>query len=203
METKMENKVLIHSTVPTSVIPSDMQVVYFRRKQVATTESYRAVIVPRLNVPASEVDSAWQVLLIEALQDVINSAAADILRSYCDSNPSVTEIEASRFTFASVVARMAENQTSQRLNGEQIATWYDTSTTALEAATRYKGDEKKCNLLREKYMSLASNNPSILPDLATKMLAYMSPDDGDSMVARALAKKLERLQSTSVDVSEL
>jgi len=205
----------IHAGEPK--LEAGQQVVFFRRKKVAEADSYRAVCVPAYVAPSAvyqktvegnevEITDAEEVFSV-ALSECINAAASDILRRYCDDNKAATTIDASLLTFAAVVTEMQAQQTSQRLNGDAIAAWYDASKTKQDATTRYasKPDtaEKLGLALREKYLSLASNNPNIPPALAVKMLAYISPEDTSSTVCKAIAKKLAKLSEVSMQADDL
>lgn|SRR5574341_723953 len=195
------------------------QVVFFRRKKVAESESYRAVLVPSYKLPSAcyiegegdetTVQDAEEVFRI-ALADAFMDSASSILRRFCDekrdAKQEAKEIPADMLTFSAVVTEMVTQQTSQRLNGDDIAAWYDASTTNKEAISRYGNEEKgkrQQAALRAKFLSLASNNPAIMPDLAVKMLAYISPDDTENSVCKAVAKRLERLSQVSVSADEL
>lgn len=202
----MEKMLTIHSVMP-KVSPTE-SLVYFRRKDtakqpVAETDKFRGVlIVPPYVLPAAS-ESLHEVFA-DAISEAFFASAGDILRNFCDANKDAREVSADLFSFSAVVAKMQESQTSQRLNGEQILNWFDGSKTAEDAATRYSHTaakpDKRFAVLREKYGSLASNNPGgINPQLATKMISYISPDDTDNAVCKALLKKLEKLSVETVD----
>lgn len=139
----------------------------------------------------------------DAVAEAFMAAASQILKDYCDANKTATEISEDALSVAAVVAKMADMQTSQRLNGEQITAWYDASKTKTDATGRYGDSEKGKRqqvALREKYISLASNNPGIDAGLAVKMLGYINADDTSSPVAAAVIKRLERL--SKVDTAD-
>lgn len=198
------------------------QVIHFRRKKVAEAESYRAVCVPSYKLPSAsyqetvkEQDTGEETLQVSdaeevfavAIAEAFLAAASSILRKFCDEKgKDAKEISADLFSFSAVIAEMQVQQTSQRLNAETIAAWYDSSETKAEAMTRYGEDEKgkrKQGALREKYLSLASNNPAIPMDLAVKMLAYISTKDAEYATCKAVCKRLERLTKVTVDSDEL
>lgn len=208
-------------------VDAGMQVVSYSRKStknspVADADKYRAVIVPSYRLPTAsfqnavvkeegseepelELEDAPEIFNA-AIAEVFLSAASSILLDYCKANPTATEIDDSSFSYASVVARMEQQQTSQRLNSDQIAAWYDSSTTKAEAATRYGADPKglsKQAALRTKFLAVASNNSGISPELATKMLSYISEKDTDNATCIAVSKKLEKLTQVTVDAEEL
>jgi hypothetical protein len=118
-------------------------------------------------------------------------------------------------SFNAVVAAMQQAQVSQRLNGDQIAAWYDASKTGADNALRYGSKDAAGNVvcddkakaksaaLRSKYLSLASNNPAIMPELAVKMLAYINPEDASNLVCKALVRKLDSLSKVSVNAEDL
>lgn len=209
----------IHSTEPVTVT-ADQQVVEFRRKKVAATDSYRAVAVQSYTLPEFDGSDANDSVFNLALREVFEAAASDILRAYCDESKAATTISSDKLAFSAVVAKMAEQQTSQRLNSDQIKVWYDASKTAADALARYTAVSAKklsdktpaeqvayavavSTQLRDKYLSLASNNPGILPDLAVRMLGYISTEDTAHPVAKAVAKRLSKLQETSVNADDL
>lgn len=194
-----------------------MQLVSFRRKDtkkqpVKDSDKYRAVEVPSYKLPRafriSEEGAEEQAAEVfqEAIAEAFFAAAGEILRSFCDSNPTAVEVSVDSFSFASVVAKMQEQQTSQRINSEQIGTWYDSSATAKDAAERYGNDDsgkKKQAALRSKYQSLASNNPGIEIPLAVKMISYVNENDTSNNLCKALLKKLERLTKETIEADEL
>lgn len=193
-------------------------VISFRRKEtkkqpVAEGDKYRAVVVPEFSLPSAtqeDLSTPEAPALVpaaevfqQAIKEAFFSAASDILRSYCDSNKDAKEVSEETFTFAAIVAEMEKKQTSQRLNGDMIAAAYDGSKTEQDAIGRYGDDangKKKCAALRSHYLSLASNNPGISPELATKMIAYVNPEDAGNAVFASLLKKLEVL--TKRDTSD-
>lgn len=203
-------------------VEANQVVVSFSRKDtkkqpVAEADKYRAVIVPSYKLPTATfqvpAENAEEVQLEDAPQvfndaiaEVFLSAASSILLDYCKANPSAKEISEDALTFAAVVTRMEQSQTSQRLNSEQIATWYDASATKAEAAKRYGDDEKgksKQAALRTKFLAVASNNSGISPDLAIKMIAYVQEGDTTNATCAAVLKKLERLTKETIDADEL
>lgn len=192
--------------------------VSFRRKDtkkqpVKDSDKYRAVEVVSFKLPEAMIDAATEgemqaapEVFQQAIAEAFLSAAGEILRSFCDANPTATELDASLLTFDAVVAKMQEQQTSQRLNAEQIGTWYDQSTTAKDAALRYtdptKGPKQQA-ALKAKYQSLASNNPGIEIPLAVKMISYIAESDTNNSVCKALLKKLDRLTKETIEADEL
>jgi len=203
----------IHAGEPS--LAAGQQVVFFRRKKVAEADMYRAVCVPAYVAPSAvyeegegeslTVRDAEEVFSV-ALSECINDAAGQILRRYCDENKTATTVPESLLSFASVVTEMQAQQTSQRLNSDAIAAWYDASKTKADATARYAGKdtaEKLMAALREKYLSLASNNPNVQPALATKMLAYINADDTSATVCKAIAKKLAKLAEVSSQSDDL
>lgn len=182
--------------------------IFFRRKSteknpVKDGDKFRAVLVPSFALPMAvtnwnadamddsetQADNVFQL----AIREAFFAAAGEILQEYCDSNKEAKEVSLALFSFAAVVAKMQTLRTSQRLNGEVIAAWYDVSETAKEAAVRYTDTDegkKKQATLRAHYMSLASNNPGITPPLANKMIAYVSDKDTGSNIAKAVLQKL-------------
>lgn len=198
--------------------------VKFERKStaknpVAETDKYRAVVVPNYTMPSVLVEKSWNTetgefkapvvadaVFAAAIQEAFFAAAGDILLDYCKANPTATEISEDALTFAAVVSKMQEQQTSQRMNQDQIFTWYDSSATKLAAATRYGADAagvKKQSALRAKYGAVASNNSGIDAALATKMIAYLSADDLSNPTCAAVAKRLERLSKETIGSDDL
>lgn len=208
-ETKTESTAVLQIVTKEPVaVSAGQQVVYFRRKKVAETDSFRGVAVP-IDFQAEihrdvEVNHAGHgALFLTAIREAVEAAASDILRSYCDNNKTAATIPAAMLTFSAVLDQLQASQTSQRLNGDQIGSWYDGSETAKAAATRYGTDEpglRKQFTLRSKYISLASNNPAVDVTLATKMLSYLSEADTNSSICKAVASRLERL--SKADTSE-
>lgn len=207
-------------TEPTT-IEAGKALVSFRRKSttkqpVADGDKYRAVVVPAFSLPIAimadssttdmNLSPAADDVFIEAITEAFFAAAGEILRAFCDGSKDAKEIPADLLTFQAVVTKMQETQTSQRLNAEQIATWYDQSATSAAAATRYtdatKGPKQQA-ALKAKFMSLASNNPGIDVALATKMLSYVSEADTSHSTCKAVLKKLERLTKETIDADEL
>lgn len=194
---------------------ADMQVVSFSRKAtdkqpVTEPMKFRCVVAPSFSYTVVADPKEAETIFADALAEVVNAAASDILKDYCVQNVKdgnyPAEIPDEMLTFSAVLTRMVESQTSERLNGEQIGAWYDASATKEEAATRYGAEAsglKKQAALRTKYLAIASNNPGIDPQLATKMLGYIAEKDTASPVCRAVAKKLERLTKVTVDADEL
>lgn len=197
-----EGHIAVFSEQPSKVETGNV-VIEFRRKKMEQAQSYRAVIVPTFAFSAVYEPATMAETFGQALTDAVMQAASDVLRSYCDEHKEAISIPAETMQLASVVARMAEDQTAQRLNSEQIGTWYDSSKTKTDAIARYKTDEKKVNLLREKYQSLASNNAGILPDLAQKMTAYVNEEDASHPVCKAILRRLDRIQKQTVSSDEL
>lgn len=203
-------------------VPAGSVLVKFERKSttknpVAETDKYRAVVVPSYTLPKAYaetiVEGETESSVIEAdavfnsaITEVFFAAAGDILLDYCKANPTATEISEDALTFESVVGKMQEQQTSQRMNQEQIFAWYDASATKLAAATRYGADAagtKKQSALRAKYGAVASNNSGIDAALATKMIAYLSADDLSNPTCAAVAKRLERLSKETIGSDDL
>lgn len=196
----------ILTTEPTTELAQGISLVSFTRKStkknpVADADKYRAIEVPAFTMPtlAEGTDNVFAV----AIREAFDNAAGEILRDYVDSNKGATEVDVSLFTFAAVVAKMQAQATSQRLNQETIAAWYDSSETAKDAAKRYEGAtmEKKTAALKSHYLSLASNNPGISPELATKMISYINANDVTNATAKVVLQRLEKL-SKKVDTSE-
>lgn len=182
-------------------VPAGQQVVYFRRKKVAVDQAFRAVVVPQY--AEMQVLPPLHETFAAAIAEAVESAASDILRSYVDANPHAVSISGAMLSFPSVLDQLAATQTSQRLNGDQIASWYDASETAKTMQTIYgageTGDAKRA-LLRSKFVSLASNNSGVTVTQAVKMLSYLAEADLNSAVCKAVAKRLEKL--SKADTSE-
>lgn len=213
-----------------TTLPEKSTLVFFRRKDTKNktwkeNEKFRGVIVPSYTLPIAYHESTKQVegsdeqqtevsqaedVFQDAIKDAFLNAASLILKEYVDSSEDVTTgIDEELLSFEAVLARMQKEQTSQRLNQAMIQEAYDGSKTATASIERYgKGGEKKVAALRSHYLSLASNNSGIQPQLAEKMIAYIEADDlSDSTNARssifsALIKKLEILskRDTSDDL---
>lgn len=208
------------AAVPVAMLPihtmepkaeADKVLVFFRRKKVAETDMFRGVMVNSYRLPTAtyqkdgENDGEVTVtdaeeVFASAISDAFMDAAGSILRRFVEEKESAKgeakEAPESLFFFSAIITEMQAQQTSQRLNSDAIAAWYDASATATDSATRYGSDEKgkaKVTVLREKYLSLASNNPAIQPSLAVKMMAYINPEDTSVSVAKAVIKRLERL----------
>jgi hypothetical protein len=191
------------------------QCISFRRKKVSEADSYRAVLVPSytgLDCVAygdgsnEQQETEVQNIFTAALHSVFLDAASTILRRYCDEKKDAKNIPADFLSFSAVVSEMAQQQTSQRLNGDAIGAWYDASETCKAATERYGNEEKgkkQQAALREKFLSLASNNPAIPVPLATKMLAYVSTEDAEHPICRAVCKRLEKLMASTPDADEL
>lgn len=197
-----------------STIPAGMQVIYFQRKTttknpVADADKYRCIVVPKYRSHQWETvtqPEAATEIFAAVLEEAVNAAAGGILLDFWQQHQAATVIPGEMLTFAKIIERMQAAQTSQRLNSEQIAAWYDASKTCVDAAARYGSDDagkKKAAALREKFLSLASNNPAVMPALATKMLSYVNPDDAEHSVCKAVAKRLDRLQQVSVSADDL
>jgi len=210
METST-NGLKIYTLEPTAV--KGQQVIYYSRKStvknpVAESDKFRAVVAasfPTLRI--YDVDGSDDVqpqdVFKAALDDVLATVAGEILLDFVKGNPTATAIPADLLTFTAVAARLATNQTSQRLNGETIAAWYDSTTMQQAATTRYAGDAAKAGKLREKYISLASNNAGISSDLASKMLTYLEGQDVSSVVAKAVLARLAKLMQTVASADDL
>lgn len=218
----------ILTTEPAS-IEAGKTLVYFRRKDTKNKtwkedEKFRGVIVPSYKLPVayheevmkeatadqpeetavSQAEDVFQ----DAIKDAFLNAASLILKEYIDVFDKDIQLDEEALSFTSVLERMQKEQTSQRLNQTMIQTAYDGSKTSLAAVVRYKGDTKKQTALRSHYLSLASNNSGIQPQLAEKMIAYIEADDlsdssnNRSSIFAALIKKLEILskRDTSDDL---
>lgn len=191
---------------PDTATPEGQQLVWFQRKKVPADQLQRAVYVPAWNVPA-EV-TALNETFAAALNTVIAKAAGNILRRYVDESKAAegskeaTTIDVSLLTFEKVVEEMAASQQSERLDSATIEKWYDGSATKKARDEAYK-DEKKSKKLRDVFLSLASNNPGIIPSLAERMISYMVESDLDSVVAQAIVKRLARIKQTAVSSDEL
>jgi hypothetical protein len=210
----MAYKILVSE--PTTITPGMALVVAARKSTVKNpvpeTEKYRAVEVKPYLLPVameqketaegSQLVNAQDVFN-EAIREAFGNAASEILKEYCIANKAATEISEDALSFGSVIAKMADMQTSERLNGEQIKAWYDASKTKTDATTRYtdsdKGKKQQAQL-RDKYIALASNNSGIDATLATKMLGYLNADDTANPVCAAVARRLERL--SKVDTAD-
>lgn len=226
----------ILTTEPAS-IEAGKTLVYFRRKDTKNktwkdSEKFRGVIVPSYDLPVAyyestikaevrqdgqegdttEVSQAEDVFQ-DAIKDAFLNAASLILKEYVDAaTPDFQgEISEALLDFSAVLQRMQKEQTSQRLNQGMIQEAYDGSKTAEAAIKRYGSDSagnKKQTALRSHYLSLASNNSGIQPQLAEKMIAYIEADDlsdssnNRSSIFAALIKKLEILskRDTSDDL---
>lgn len=195
------DQVRIHKNEPVT-IAAGQQVVYFRRKKVSEADSFRGVAVPQFT-ETQQLPSPLPEQFVVAIREAVEAAASDILRSYVDANPHAVSISGKMLSFSAVLDQLQASQTSQRLNGDQIGSWYDGSETAKAAAVRYGSEEaglRKQQTLRSKYISLASNNPAVDVTLATKMLSYLSEADTNSSICKAVASRLERL--SKADTSE-
>lgn len=201
--------------VEPTTVPAGMQLISFRRKTttqnpVAEANKFRCAIVPKYRSHQWETvvqpESAAEVFSA-VLEDAVNAAAGNILLDYWQANQqTVDSIPAALVSFPAVLAKMQLAQTSQRLTSDQIKAWYDASKTSADAAIRYGSDDvakKKAAALREKFLSLASNNPAVMPALATKMLSYINVEDSEHSVCKAIAKRLDRLQQVSVSADDL
>lgn len=203
----------IFTKEPTTAEQTGKQVIYFRRKKVTEDQAYRAVLVsPFTNLPTvvhlQPNDSNGVVapvvaeeVFATAIATAFFDAAGSILRRFCEEQPEAKEVSEDLFTFPAIVTEMQASESGQRLNSEQIAEWYKGSATEKLATERYAGKpdaSKKEAALRSAYLSLASNNSGIQPNLATKMLAYLAPEDTDSAVCKAIAKRLEKLSKANI-----
>lgn len=206
-----------------------------KNKTWKESEKFRGVIVPSYTLPIAYHEQKEQVLseatqdkgseveeekttisqaedvFQDAIKDAFLNAASLILKEYVDSMQSATVIDEEMVSFTAVLERMQKESTSQRLNQTMIEAAYVGSKTAAAAITRYGSDtagNKKSAALRSHYLSLASNNSGIMPDLASKMIAYIEADDlndntsNRSSIFAALIKKLEVLskRDTSDDL---
>lgn len=207
-------------TEPKEVAVGSILVSYSRKSTdknpVAEADKYRAVVVtPAYKLPSAVYqEGEGESLTIkdaedvfgEAIKEVFMAAASAILLDYCKNNPSSKEVSEEAFSFSAVLEKMEASQTSQRLNQEQIFAWYDASETKKEANIRYtdsdKGKKQQAGL-REKFGAVASNNSGISPELAGKMLGYVSEKDTNNATCIAVCKKLERLTKVTVDADEL
>jgi hypothetical protein len=198
--------VKIHETDATPAAKG-FRKVYFARKStkknpVAENEKYREVHVPEFptlriyNVENSD-DVQPQDVFKTALDEVLSDAAGEILLDAFLANKEIKEIDSALFSFSAVVSKLQTNQTSQRLNGETIAAWYDSSTMDAEALVRYNNDADKAAKLKQAFCSLASNNSGVNDTLATKMLVYMEKQDASNTVTKAIAARLDRLSKVS------
>lgn len=192
-------------------ITAGMQVVSFSRKNtdkqpVTEAERFRCVQVPAFSYTVTATPENAQQVFASVLADVVATTAGEILKDFCIANKYPTEIDAELLSFAKVLERMEQSQTSERLNAEQIAAWYEKSATKTDAEKRYGSEEKgkkQQAALQSRYCSLASNNPGIPAELATKLLSYLSEADTTNAVCQSIAKKLARLQKVTVDPDEL
>lgn len=201
----------IFTKEPTTAEQTGKQVIYFRRKKVTEDQAYRAVLVSPFDMPIvvynkpsegaeTTVSTAEEVFAV-AIATAFFDAAGSILRRFCEEQPEAKEVSEDLFTFPAIVTEMQASESGQRLNSEQIAEWYKGSATEKAATERYAGKpdaSKKEAALRSAYLSLASNNSGIQPNLATKMLAYLAPEDTDSAVCKAIAKRLEKLSKANI-----
>jgi hypothetical protein len=210
---------ILHSE-PKAVTPGKMLVVAARKttklNPVPDNQKYRAVeiapfITPLLVNPGEAEGAKYDYqenalsLFRQAIAEAFLAAAVEILKEYTTANPDAKEMSEDALSVSAIVTKMEGMQTSQRLDGDQITAWYDASKTKSDAAGRYTESEKgkkQQAALREKFISLASNNPGIDPALATKMLGYLNADDTSSPVCAAIAKKLDRIskQATADDL---
>lgn len=193
-------------------IETGKQLVEYHRKStsknpVPEADKYRAAIVPAFPTFAvvnkvDDTDAEPQQVFRDAVSEVVNKAAGDILRDFIAGNKDAKEIDLSLLEFSAVVSRMAANQTSDKMNGKMIGDWYDSSTMPAEAAERYSNDASKVAKLRQAFCSLASNNSGLAPTLALKMLTYMERQDLANPVAKAISMRLDRIskQDTSDDL---
>lgn len=186
------------------------QIVFFQRKKVPADQLQRAVYVPAWEVP--EEVSKLSETFAAALQTVISKAAGNILRRYIDESIKLDDagkvkeeaksIDVSLLTFDKVVAEMAAAQQSEKLESDAIKAWYDASKTKVNRDAAYK-DEKKSAKIRDVFLSLASNNPGIIPSLAERMIGYIDESDLDSVTCQAIVKRLARIKQTAVSSDEL
>jgi hypothetical protein len=199
----------IVNAIPSS-IPAGMVLVSFNRKStknspVDDADKFRCAVVPAFDWSCQFQPTEAQYTFKAALEETIMETAGEILKSHwIDGKPET--IPAEKLTLAAIIGDMQRQQTSQRLNGDTIKAWYDGSQTAKDAASRYGKDEngkKKQAALREKFLSLASNNPAIMPDLATKMLSYVAEQDASNTVCAAVVKRLARLTQVNVSSDDL
>lgn len=166
------------------------------KRKVEDADKYRAVMLPKFqqHEELKEVDGVRAVFQT-AIYEAMEVAARKLLGNFCKANMKATEVPASVFDLSNILVAMEEQQTSARLSGDTIAAWYDTSETGKKNATRYGDDEKgkeKAAKLRSKYLSLASNNPAISPELAGRMLAYLEDADSKHTMYAAIAKILQK-----------
>lgn len=186
-------------------LEANQTLVFFRRKKVAADKAFRAVVVPSYSLPVAstveilggnEVRTNAADVFQTAIVEAFHSAAGSILKRFCEEQPEAKEVSEDLFSFSNVVIEMQASESGQRLNGDQIAEWYKDSETAKLATIRYKDKpeaSKKEAALKAAYLSLASNNSGIQPNLAIKMMAYLAPEDTDNAVCKAIAKRLEKL----------
>jgi hypothetical protein len=193
-------------------IPATGMLVSFNRKSteknpVPDELKTRYVIVAATPFSITAEPTTAQEAFSAAVQEAFESAATSIFQDYCTQNLKdgkyPEEMPEEMLTFSAIVEKMQASISQERLNQEMIFAFYDGSETKKEAAERWKETPKKMEVFRVKLGSLASNNPGISADLATKMIGYMSEKDVANPVCRAIVKKLEVLTKKKVDADEL
>jgi len=199
-------------------VPSGFQCITFNRKSTAKnpveeSDKSRSVIVPAFptirayNVDAGD-DCEPQQVWKDAIMALLTDHAKSIFLAWFVENQNATTIPTDLLSFEAVVNAMQQAATSQRLNGDMIAEWYDASKTAADALARYtaqdsKSAEEKAAKLRKVFCSLATNNPGIPQTLAVKMISYVNPADTENELCKRILQKLEVLSRDKVNADDL
>lgn len=174
------------------------QAIIARRKstkanEVPEADKFRAVILPRFELPA---DAAFEPFA-ELVRGALTEQAVKTLRDFCIATPDADSVDAGKFAIPSLLADFAASSAAERLSKETIAAWYAVSQTCKDAQARYSEgpDGKKVLALGNFYGLLASNNPGIQAAMLEKMLAYLAASDAEtSSVATKIAERLVRMQ---------
>lgn len=169
---------------------------------VAESERCRYTLIPSFPSftvcnSSDNTDLDNQQVFRTIVADALGDAAKSILKDYFLQNKTAATIPAEVISFAAIVARIEQDQqTSERLNSEQIVAWYDASTIPAKAAERYQGDAAKVARMKAAFASVASNNSGITAKNAATMLTMMEAEvsgDAVSTVAAAVASRLSAI----------
>lgn len=191
-----------------ATVPAGAMLVSFRRKDtrknpVPEAEKFRCVVVPALDWSITAQPENATGIFAAAIAEQIDSAASAVLLDAWIAGGKAQTVPVGLFTLSALLAKMEQVQSAVRLDGDDIIAWYDASATKHAAVERYRDRPENVKKLGAKLRGLASNNPAISPELATKLISFFADADLQHPICKNLLRRLERLSKPQDTADDL
>lgn len=168
---------------------------------IPAAQKHRNIVIKEFSLP--EVQDKFRAVLIDKFYGLAKAR----LDAYMEeSNRMLPQVPCSAFTIDALLEYFSQVAVSNRLTGEAVGAWFDTSATGKYIAERCGADEAgkaKARKYRDLFVKTASPNHGINPNTCTTLLATLQEEDKESSIYSALATKwqatITKSQQSEVD----